>query len=226
MRRLVWTVVVLALVGGGAVATDSVLRGQAEDRIATEVTAIPGVQTSPEVTIGGFPFLTQLAGGSLDAVRVTAATATVDGLRLDDVAVDLSQVLTESPYTASRAVLTATTTPDAVEDVLAVDLDLAVRDGLLVAGTTVAGLPLDVVLEARAAGREVVIDITGLVLAGVSVSAGDLPADVTAALQGLRFGLDGLPVGMTLTEVSVLGDALLLRAEGTDLDLAAVVASP
>jgi hypothetical protein len=225
MRRLVWTVVVLAILAGGAVVTDSVLRGEAEDRIASEVTAIPGMQTTPGVSIGGFPFLTQVAGGSLDTVRLTTPTATVDGLLLDDVEVELSGVLIESPYTASRAVLTARTTPEAVEDVLAVDLDLAVRGGQLVARTTVAGLPLDVVLAPRVSGREVSVEITGFVLAGVTVSADDVPAEVTAGLTGLRFVLDGLPAGMDLTEVSVLDDGLLLRAEGADLDLAAAVAA-
>jgi hypothetical protein len=225
MRRVVSVVVVLVVVVGGAVVVDSVLRGQAEDRIAAEVTAIPGVTTTPDVSIGGFPFLTQLAGGSLDTVRLGAAEATIDGLRMDHLVLELSDVLTQPPYTAARAVLTARTTPDAVEDVLAVDLDLAVRDGKLVAVTTVLGLPLDVVLEPRAQGREVLVDVTEFVLAGVGVSADELPAELTASLQGLRFAIDDLPAGMTLTDVSVLDDGLLLRAEGTDLDLAAAVAA-
>lgn len=223
-RRVVWIVAVLAVLVGGAAVVDSVVRVQTEDRIASEVTAIPGIETTPGVTIGGFPFLTQLAGGSLQSVRLTAPAATIEGLLLQDVVVDLTGVATQDPYTAHGATMTASTTPDAVEQVLTVDLDLAIRGDELVAAMEVLGLPLDVVLLPRAAGREVQVDITGFRLAGVGVSADQLPPDVTALLQGLRFSLDGLPVGMTLTEVGVADGALQLRAVGSDLDLTTVAA--
>lgn len=225
MRRWVWVAVVLAVLVGGAVVADSVVRGQTERRIAAEVTAIPGVESTPHVSIGGFPFLTQLAGGSLHAVQVTAPAATLDGLRLQDVAVDLRGVRTEAPYTASDAVLTAATTPDDVERVLSVDLDLAIHDEQLVATTEVLGLPLDVVLVPRAAGRAVEVDITEFLLAGFSVAADSLPADLAGSLQGLRFAVDGLPAGMVLTDVTVADGVLHLRAEGSDLDLMAAAAS-
>lgn len=223
-RRVVWIVAVLVALGGGAAVVDSVVRVQTEDRIASEVTAIPGIDTTPGVTIGGFPFLTQLADGSLQSVRLTAPAATIEGLLLQDVVVDLTGVATEDPYTATGATMTASTTPDAVEQVLTVDLDLAIRGDELVAAMEVLGLPLDVVLMPRAAGREVQVDITGFRLAGVGVSADQLPPDVTALLQGLRFSLDGLPVGMTLTEVGVADGALQLRAVGAELDLTTVAA--
>lgn len=220
-RRVIWVAVVVAVLVGGAVVVDSVVRGQAEQRIAGEVTAIPGVQTTPHVSIGGFPFLTQLAGGSLQAVHVTAPAAMLDGLRLQDVVVDLTGVSTQPPYTASDAVLTASTTPDDVERVLSVDLDLAMNNGKLVARTEVLGLPLDIVLVPRAAGREVEVDITEFLLAGFSVSADELPAGLAGSLEGMRFPVDGLPTGMVLTDVTVADDGLRLRAEGTGLDLMA-----
>lgn len=223
-RRVVSIVAVLVALVGGAAVVDSVVRVQTEDRIASEVTAIPGIDTTPGVTIGGFPFLTQLADGSLQSVRLTAPAATIEGLLLQDVVVDLTGVATEDPYTATGATMTASTTPDAVEQVLTVDLDLAIRGDELVAAMEVLGLPLDVVLMPRAAGREVQVDITGFRLAGVGVSADQLPPDVTALLQGLRFSLDGLPVGMTLTEVGVADGALQLRAVGAELDLTTVAA--
>lgn len=224
-RRAVWVVAVLAVLVAGAAVVDSVVRVQTEDRIASEVTAIPGVESTPGVTIGGFPFLTQLAGGSLSSVRLTAPAATIEGLRLEDVVVELTDVLTEEPYTAAGATMTARTTADAVEDVLTVELDLEVRGDELVATTEVLGVPLDIVLLPRAAGRDVEVDVTGFRLAGLGVSADALPPELVAPLQGLRFSLDGLPVGMTLTEVGVVDGGLELRATGTDLALATVAAS-
>jgi len=167
MRAMVWIVVVLTVLLAGAFVADGVLRQQTEERIATEVAAgIPGVEQPPAVSIGGFPFLTQLMAGRLASVHVTAPTATVDGLRLDDVVVELTGVATQAPFTAEHAVMTAMASADAVQAVLSVELDLSIRDGSLVASTTVLGLPLDVVLAPRAAGREVEVDVTGFVLAG------------------------------------------------------------
>lgn len=225
MRRLVTIAVVLAVVAGGAAVADTVARTRAEGEIARSVTAIPGVDGEPDVSIGGFPFLTQASDGVLGSVRLTADEAVLGGLRLSGVSVDLSDVRTDPPYTAARAVLTAHAAPDDVETVLDGGLDLEIRRGELVATTTVLGLPLDAVLAPRAAGRDVEVDVTGFTLAGVGVSADQLPSDVADVLQGLRFTVDDLPPGMELTEVGVAGDAVVLRAAGTDLDLATVVAA-
>src|SRR5665648_682377 len=64
MRAMIWIVVVLTVLLAGAVVADGVLRQQTEERIATEMAAgIPGVEQPPAVSIGGFPFLTQLMAG-------------------------------------------------------------------------------------------------------------------------------------------------------------------
>src|SRR5665647_2791899 len=68
MRAMIWIVVVLTVLLGGAVVADGVVRQQTEERIATEMAAgIPGVEQPPAVSIGGFPFLTQLLAGAVVA---------------------------------------------------------------------------------------------------------------------------------------------------------------
>lgn len=224
MRRLVWTLVVLAVVAGGAYLADTLLRREAEDRVAAEVQqAIPGVEQAPEVTIEGFPFLTQVAAGELQSVRLTAPAATVEGLRLEDVVVRLHGVGTEAPYTARTAEMTALVTPDAAEAALGLaDLDLEVRDGELLATASVLGLPLDVAMTATAAGHEIVVDVEAFLLGGFRVESTELPADLTAQLQGLRFAISGLPADMSLTGVTVVDDGLELAAAGSNLTLSAV----
>ncbi len=226
MRRWVWVLAGVVVLLGGAAVVDTVVRLTTENRIAAEVTAIPGLSTRPDVTIGGFPFLTQLADGELDDVRLTAPSATVEGLLLEDVVVDLEGVRTEAPFTAVSATLTARTTPDAVERVLTVALDLELRGDRLVTTTDVLGLPLDIVLEPRAAGRDVAVEVAGLMMAGIGVDADQLPPDVAAMLTDLVVPLDGLPPGMVLTDVTVDDDGLHLRATGTGLDLTRAVAAP
>ncbi len=223
MRKLVGTLVVLALLAGASLVVDSVLRNQAERRIAAEVRdAIPGVTQTPDVTIEGFPFVTQVLDDRLGSVRLSAAEATVEGLRLEDVVVRVHGVTTQPPYVADTAEMTALARPDDVSAVLGLDgMELEVRDAELLATAEVLGMPLDVVLAGRPEGREVVVDVTAFELGGFRVDADDLPGEITSQVQGLRFVISGLPEGMVLTEVTVVDDGVRLAAEGRDLRISA-----
>ena len=220
MRGLIWTVVVLTVLVGGATVADGLARSTAEDRVSAEIDrALPGVEGAREVSIGGFPFLTQYAMGRLTSVEITADRATVEGLRLEDIVVVLESVTTSRPYVAERGAMTALVRAEAIAEVMSVPLDLSMRDDALVASMSVLGIPLDVVFEARAAGRDVLVDVTGFVLGGAHVDAGDLPDAITTQLQGLAFAVPGLPQGMQLTDVRATSEGLILTAEGDDLHI-------
>jgi hypothetical protein len=218
MRGLIWTVVVLTVILGGATVADGLARSSAEDRVAAELNeALPGVEGVPEVTIGGFPFLTQMAAGRLRSVEITADRATVEGLPLEDVVVLLDGVTVDAPHVAEHGTMTALVRAEAIAR--AISLDLSMRDGELVTSMSVLGLPLDVLFEARAAGRDVEVDVSGFVLAGAHVDADELPPAVTQQLQGLAFPVPGLPQGMALTQVTATADGLILTAEGRNVPL-------
>lgn len=220
MRALVWIVIVATVLVAGGLVVDGLARASAEDRIASEIQgSMPGVDEEPDVTVAGFPFLTQLAGGRLESIEARADEATVEGLRMEDVRLRLRGVSTSAPYSAETAEMTALVRPDAVMEVLPVDLELEARDDELLASTTVFGLPLEVVLEPHAAGRDVEVDVTGFILAGARVDASDLPGNFGDELTGLRFPIEALPEGMELTEVSVGPGGIEIRAEGQELTL-------
>lgn len=223
MRRLLRVLLVLVLLVGAAWVADTVLRSRAETRIAGELdAAVPGVERPPDVTIEGFPFLTQVAAGELQSVRLAAPAATVADVRLEDVVVRLREVSTAAPYTAGRAEMTALLTPAAATAALGLDgVELAVRGAELVLTTDLLGLPLDAVLAVRPEGRDVVVDVTGFVLAGVGVDAAELPGGIADALAGLRFEVTGLPAGTSLTAVRVVPAGIEVAAAGEDLDLSA-----
>lgn len=70
MRALRILLVVVLVLGGLFVAADRIAVHYAQNRAADELRSREGLSATPDVDIHGFPFLTQLAGGSLDEVGV------------------------------------------------------------------------------------------------------------------------------------------------------------
>ena len=218
------TVVVLA---GGLVVADGIARAGAQDRIATEVgRAIPGLAEAPEVTVDGFPFLTQVLAGELTSVRLTAPELTLDGLLLEDADVHLEGVSTTQPLTADAARLTGFTSLASVQGVvdgeIGSEVDLSIDGGQLVATTEVLGLPLEVGLRPEPAGRAIAVVVETLSLGGASVDAERLPDALTEALTGLTIPLDELPAGVDITGVTVEADGFGLEAGGSDVVVGAM----
>ncbi|NNV10277.1 DUF2993 domain-containing protein, partial [Geobacillus sp. MMMUD3] len=76
----------------GAIAADRIVDSLTEQRIAEGLKSYG----ETEVDVEGFPVLTQLAAGRLDAVRVTAAKATYEGIDFTNVDAKLFDVPTDS----------------------------------------------------------------------------------------------------------------------------------
>ena len=81
-RRLLVTLVAVVVLVGVFVVADVVLRGYAQDRIASEIDAgLPeNVTGDVEVAIGGTSVIFQFLTGSFDRVALTAPALTVDGV--------------------------------------------------------------------------------------------------------------------------------------------------
>src|SRR5436190_16668275 len=80
MRRLL---LVLVLLVGGLAVLDRVAALAAERVVSERIQQNAGLASRPDVSIGGFPFLTQAADGTYDDVTVT-----VHGVRRGDLVVD------------------------------------------------------------------------------------------------------------------------------------------
>lgn len=208
---------VVVVLAGGAVVADHVVRTRTEADLAQSLQdEIPGLDTEPDVTIHGFPFLTQVMSGSLDDVRLSAPEATVEGLRMEDIDVRLEGVSTDQPTTADRAHMTALVTLDSAREVLDAPVELSVEDGALVTSTQFLGLPVEAVLVPRAAGRDIDIEVQSLRLAGVGVDPSQIPG-IGGRLEGLSIPVQGLPEGLELTGLTVDTEGFWLEAEGTDV---------
>jgi hypothetical protein len=115
MRALRILLIIAVILGGFFVAADRIAVNMAESEAADRITFPQGTVGSTEVSIKGFPFLTQVAGKELDEVGITLtgieANAAGHRVRVGEMSADLFQVRLEGggyfSATAARAEGTA-----------------------------------------------------------------------------------------------------------------------
>ncbi|MFI7299716.1 DUF2993 domain-containing protein [Streptomyces sp. NPDC050121] len=109
MRALRILLVVVVILGGLFVLADRLAVNFAEGEVADKLKAHEGLATTPDVSIKGFPFLTQVVGGSLDDVEIgikdyEAATGTSSRtIRIDDLQADMKGVDFSGDYSSATA---------------------------------------------------------------------------------------------------------------------------
>lgn len=208
MRRLVVGLLVLLVL---AVAADRVGAYVAGRVVAGRLRTSAGLQADPDVTITGFPFVTQALGGRYDRIRVRAHDLDRGGVRLADLRVDLlgariparqalAGAVREVPVEGLRGELTV-----AFADLTAGRTELTVtplaNDRVLVTGR-VKVLGATVQASARSS---VALQGTSLLVRAESVSVqGSSSPAVDRALTGLldlRVPIGTLPYGLRLTGV-------------------------
>jgi hypothetical protein len=217
-------VAAVAVLVGGAYVGDRWALGRAEDRFAEGVrTGVDGVTGQPAVHIAGFPFLTQLASGSLDDVTVDLDSASLSGVDLQDVDLRAQGVTTSQPYRADHAEVHGSLSTAALEALVAertdADVDLAVDAGRLTATLRVLRTDVTAELVPAAAGDAIAVDVVRVTLGGAVLDVEDLPGAVATRLRDLSVPVEGLPEGLALTDVAVQGDGLRLTATGNDVVL-------
>ncbi|MER6979411.1 DUF2993 domain-containing protein [Streptomyces carpinensis] len=117
MRALRVLLIVVVILGVLFVVVDRVAVHFAQGEAADKLRTTENLASTPDVSINGFPFLTQLASGRLDDVEVgikdyEAATGKgTEKIRIDDLKADMKGVKFSGDYssaTADRATGTAT----------------------------------------------------------------------------------------------------------------------
>lgn len=211
MKRLLVTLVVLA---GLLAVADRVAATVASNAVADQV-RVSAELASADVSIGGFPFLTQALGGRYDSVSVVArgvaaGEVTVDRLEatLTGVSVPLSDVLSgsvdEVPVASVRATALvaydelARRSGDRQLTVAAAGDRLRVTGSVSVLGQTMTASALSTV---RVDGGAIVVTA-----ASYSVGAAGASEAISRALGGrfdLRIPVTGLPYGLQVSGVSV-----------------------
>lgn len=92
MLRPIRLVIALAVILGLLVVADRVAVNVAQRQVADRIEVDQGLSTRPDVTIGGFPFLTQAIGGKYDDVTLKVHDISRGGVTVTSIVVHLSGV--------------------------------------------------------------------------------------------------------------------------------------
>ncbi|MDR6974562.1 hypothetical protein J2X68_001240 [Streptomyces sp. 3330] len=244
MRALRILLVVVVVLGGLFVLADRLAVNFAEGEAADKLKANEGLATTPDVSIKGFPFLTQVAGGSLDDVEVgikdyEAATGT-DGrtIRIDDLQADMKGVEFSGDYSSATASSATGTASITYAELLKTAKSEPTR---VMQGVTanVVGLSdggngkIKVAVEATVLGTKLpqpVYVLSTVTVEGdtVRVHADSLPSfgGVQAAENEVRSitdfeqKIDDLPGGIKLDKVQAGADGVDISVKGSNVRLA------
>ncbi|MFD4558526.1 DUF2993 domain-containing protein [Streptomyces sp. NPDC058469] len=191
MRGLRILLIVVVILGALFVIVDRVAVHFAEQEAASKVKTSENLASTPDVSIKGFPFLTQVASGELDDVELGVAdyeapTGNTSGtgattIRIDDLKADMKDVKFSGDYSTATAA-TATGT---------------------------ASISYDQLLKAaKSAPTDVFTGVTAQIVSLSDGGDGKIKADMKVTVSGI--GTTTYPV---LSTVSVEGNTVKVHAD-------------
>ncbi len=213
-------VIVLTLIVG-VIAADRIVDYTTEQRIADGLSDYG----EAEVSVEGFPILTQLASGELDSVHVTAAEASYEGVDFTDVDAKLYDVPTSGSKPIGTVDGTAVLPHTTLDELAAEHADLpdgmsfTTVDGELFLKGSLLGQDLLVGIDPKAEGRRAVVDATTIELGSAEFSLDRLPAFLTSEISDIVIDLDFLPAGLELTDITATEAGLQVRVHGSGVSL-------
>jgi len=197
--------IVVALLGV-ALTADRAAVIRAQDRIARQIQD-RGFPAKPHVTIAGFPFLAQVAARRLDKVVIRAAGQNLGPVEVKRLDLTLHGIRL-SGRTASRFSGTA----------LVGFAGLAGMPGL----TLCAGGPdrVKITVGLGPVSGTATARVTRAGPGGIRIaviSAGGIPVTVLGPLRDITVPLPALPPGVTIEDVSVTGQGVLMHLAGQNV---------
>ncbi|MEU3277706.1 LmeA family phospholipid-binding protein [Streptomyces antibioticus] len=244
MRALRILLIVVVVLGGLFVIADRVALHFAEGEAADKLRATENLAATPDVSIKGFPFLTQVAGGSLDDVEVGIkdyrATTGSDGqtIRIDDLKADMKGVEFSGDYSSATATSATGTASIAYEELLktAKSEETQVAPGVTarVIGLSDGGSgKIKVTVEATVLGTKLPQPLSVLSTVAVEGDTVRVHADSLPSFGGVRAAenevrsitdfeqkIDDLPGGIRLDKVEAAQSGVLILVKGSNVRLA------
>lgn len=218
---IVTAVIVVATLLVGFIAADRVVDFTTEQKIAASLEPYGDA----DVNVEGFPVLTQMAGGTLDTVHVTADRAQYENVDFTDVDAKLFDV----PVDTSRPIGTVEASaviPLSTIDSLATEhaslpegmAFTTVDSGLYLQGSLL-GQDLLIGIESKAESRRAVVNATSIRLGSAEVDIDSLPSFLTSSISDIVIDLDFLPVGLELTDIETTDAGLEISLHGTGVSV-------
>ncbi|WP_069171419.1 LmeA family phospholipid-binding protein [Streptomyces griseus] len=229
MRALRILLIVAVVLGGVFVAVDRAAVYVAESEAEGRVRFSDAEAGSTDVSVKGFPFLTQVADSRLERVdvRVTDLRTSAAGrsIRISEIRARLHDVTLGAGYrsaTAARATGTAV--------VSYADLTAAADEGVTVAyggdGKVKVTGTIRIPLLDRPVSRSVLSTVTLVDGGTVKVHADAVPGEGIPGLEGLvrkktdfEREIGGLPDGLKLEKIEVTPGGLEISVTGADVEL-------
>ncbi|MEV7150882.1 DUF2993 domain-containing protein [Streptomyces sp. NPDC093084] len=243
MRALRIFLIVVVILGVLFVVVDRVAVHFAEGEAAGKLKTTEGLASDPDVSIKGFPFLTQVAGGTLDDVQVGIKDYDASGtagksIRIQDLKADMKGVTFTGDYSSATA---RTATGSALisyaellknVDTQPTDLGLGFTGrvvNLADGGNGKIKVTLDITVPGVNAHQKV--DLVSTVAVkddSVQVHADNLPKLAGVSLIEDRFrqasdfkqAIDRLPGGIRLDRVEAAADGVEIGVKGSNVRLA------
>jgi hypothetical protein len=240
MRALRILSIVVVVLGVLFVVVDRVAVHFAEGEVADKLRTSENLASTPDVSIKGFPFLTQLAGGKLDDVEVGIEDYEADTgnggqqIRIDDLQADMRGVRFSGDYssaTASSATGTATISyAELLKAARSEPTDVGLGVTARLAGLSYGGngkVKVDIKLSALPAPVSVLSSVT-VKDDKVQLHAGSLPKlpgaqsaeDRIRSITDLQQVVDRLPGDIELDSVRGAQDGVEITVKGSDVRLA------
>ncbi|MCX4763144.1 DUF2993 domain-containing protein [Streptomyces sp. NBC_01275] len=243
MRALRILLIVVVVLGGLFVLADRLAVHLAQGEVADKLKTTENLAATPDVSIKGFPFLTQVVGGSLDDVEIGIKdyeAVGTDGqkIRIDDLEADMKGVDFSGDYSSATASSATGTATIAYAELLkaAKSEPTQVAPGVT---AEVVGLAdggngkIKVTIEATVLGTKLPqpLSVLSTVTAEgdtVRVHADSLPSfgGVSAAENEVRSitdfeqKIDDLPGGIQLDSVEAAQDGVQIKVKGSNVRLA------
>ncbi|MER5753138.1 DUF2993 domain-containing protein [Streptomyces sp. NPDC002088] len=243
MRALRVLLIVVVILGVLFVVVDRVAVHFAEGEAADKLKTTEGLANTPDVSINGFPFLTQVAGGELDDVEVgikdyDAATGNGTGtIRIDDLEAHMKSVDFSGDYSSATAATATGTATIAYDELLKAAKSEPTQVGPGVTAqvvglsdggngkikvqidATVLGVkparPVSVLSSVTVKGDTVQVRADSLPDLGV-----DLAENAVRSITDFQQVIEELPGGVQLDKVQAASDGVKISVRGSNVRLA------
>ncbi|MFF3845976.1 DUF2993 domain-containing protein [Streptomyces sp. NPDC002328] len=244
MRALRILLILVVILGGLFVIADRLAVNFAEDEAASKLKTNEGLAATPDVSIKGFPFLTQVVGGELDDVEVgikdyeAAAGAGGEKIRIEDLKANMKGVEFSSDFgSATAATATGSASISYAELLKAAKSEpTQVAPGVtaqVVGLSDGGGGKIKVTVEATVLGTKLPQPLTVLSSVAVEGDTVRVHADTLPSFGGVQAAenevrsitdfeqkIDDLPGGIRLDKVEAAANGVEIAVKGSNVRLA------